>query len=167
MSKIVPFEGMMIFQKDFLDYTGFKLSYCHLQGKEKEPMKKIRIFGVFFLAGVLLVACGAKGTLLGEDDAGRQVELAVGEKLLVTLESNPTTGFSWFVDEINERVLVQQGETEYEGSGPPIPGSGGTETFIFEAVGTGETTLVLIYHRPWEEGVDPIETYSVTIVVVE
>lgn len=126
-------------------------------------MKKAKLFGIFFLAGVLLMACGAKEDVLHEEDSGRQIELAVGEKMLVTLESNPTTGFVWEVADIDENVLSQQG-TEYDADSPELIGSGGEETFIFEAVGIGETVLLLIYHQPWED-VPPVEAFSVTVVV--
>ncbi len=127
-------------------------------------MKKAKLLGIFFLAGVLLVACGAKEDALREEDAGRQVELAVGEKMLVTLASNPTTGYQWDLAEMDESVLAQLG-TEYDSDSPQLIGSGGEETFTFEAVGVGETALQLIYHRPWEEDVPPVETFTVTVVV--
>ena len=127
-------------------------------------MKKM--FGLFFLVTLLLTACGAKETSLEAEDAGRQIELAVGEKMLVTLASNPTTGYQWAVAEIDESVLAQLG-TEYDADSPQLTGSGGEETFTFEAVGVGETALQLIYHRAWEEDVPPVGAFSVTIVVTE
>ena len=127
-------------------------------------MRKAKLFGIFFLVGVLLVACGAKEEVFHEEDAGRQVELAVGEKMLVTLASNPTTGYQWDLAEMDESVLAQSG-TEYDSDSPQLIGSGGEETFTFEAVGVGETALQLIYHRPWEEDVPPVETFTVTVVV--
>jgi len=129
-------------------------------------MKKIRLLGMFFLAGVFLIACGAKETSLEAEDVGRQIELAVGEKMLVTLTSNPTTGYQWEVAEIDESVLAQLG-TDYDADSPQLVGSGGEETFTFEAVGTGETALQLIYHRSWEEDVPPVDAFSVTVVVTE
>ena len=129
-------------------------------------MKKISLLGMFFLAGVFLIACGAKETALEAEDAGRQIELAVGEKMQVTLKSNPTTGYQWEVADIDESVLLQLG-AEYDADSPQLTGAGGEEAFTFEAVGTGETALQLIYHRSWEVDAPPVETFSVTIVVTE
>jgi len=130
-------------------------------------MKKINLFGIFFLASLLLVACSSKNDALGKDDSGREITLKVGEKFQVTLESNPTTGYQWDVDDVDESVLKQQGDSSYsaETSNPNIVGSGGEETFTFEAVGTGNTTLKLVYHRPWEEGVEPVEIFTLRVVV--
>ena len=64
-------------------------------------------------------------------------------------------------------LLTQLGEVEFRqapAEGKPVTGAGGTETFRFAAA-TGETTLTLVYHRPWEEDVEPLETFTVQVVV--
>lgn len=106
-------------------------------------------------------------TLDARDDRDR-IELQSGQILVITLPSNPSTGFQWQVVEADEDILQQRGEAEFVVSDPrdpPPPGTGGAETFRFEAVGAGQTALELVYHRAWEEGVDPLETFSVQVVV--
>jgi predicted secreted protein len=103
-----------------------------------------------------------------ENDADSQVELEQGQILVVTLESNPTTGYRWEVVENQESILQQMGEAEFKQSdtgGPPLVGAGGWEIFRFKAISTGQTSLKLVYHRPWEEGVEPINTFSIEVVV--
>jgi len=120
----------------------------------------------------LLYACAAetsqeqsKSTIqLTEADAGRLFELRVGDTLEVTLLGNPTTGFQWEVSEINSAILEPIGEPKFEPSSNAV-GSGGNVTLRFEAVGTGQTELKLIHHRPFEENVPPIQTFEVTITV--
>jgi inhibitor of cysteine peptidase len=105
---------------------------------------------------------------LSAKDRGGQVEVDVGQVLVLTLESNPTTGYSWQVVEAGDSVLRQTGEPEFKAASeldPPLLGAGGVEVFRFEAVGAGETRLELVYQRPWEEGVEPLETFSVQVVV--
>jgi inhibitor of cysteine peptidase len=105
---------------------------------------------------------------LAAEDGGGRIEVNVGQVLVLTLESNPTTGFSWEVVEAEDSVLRQRGEAEFKAASeldPPLVGAGGVEVFRFEAVEAGETRLELVYHRPWEEGVEPLETYSVQVVV--
>ncbi len=132
-------------------------------------MKKSMYLIVFVLLIVSLTACGGGGedVALRAEDAGKEVTLQVGEKIQVTLDSNPTTGYQWDVEDVDESVLKQQGDSVYraETSNPNIVGSGGEETFTFEAVGTGTTTLKLIYHQPWEEGVEPAEVFTLRVVV--
>jgi inhibitor of cysteine peptidase len=99
------------------------------------------------------------------DDAGRKVQLDKGQTLAVTLEGNPTTGYSWEVAEpLDEQVLRQVGEAEFKAESEAL-GAGGVQILRFEAVNAGQTTLNLVYHRSWEEGVEPLETYSLQIVV--
>jgi inhibitor of cysteine peptidase len=120
----------------------------------------------FFLMVALFSGCGTNGISLTDADDGKQITVKSGDVVAVTLVSNPTTGYSWQVIEIDDVVLVQEGDPEYKQSPGPegLVGAGGTETFRFKAVGTGETKLGLGYMRPWES-VPPIETYAVTIRV--
>jgi len=110
---------------------------------------------------------GTADVMLGAADNGSQAELSSGQVLEVTLASNPTTGYSWQVSEVDGAVLTQLGEAEFQQApteGEPLVGAGGTETFRFVAA-TGETTLALVYHRPWEEDVEPLEIFTVQVVV--
>jgi inhibitor of cysteine peptidase len=144
----------------------------------------LRIKLAFSLMAVLVLAAGcASGDsaptggnidrgeettiVLGAEDEGTLVELSPGQVLEVTLASNPTTGYSWEVSEVVESVLTQMGEAEFLEAlkeSEQLVGAGGTETFRF-ASATGETTLTLVYHRPWEKDVEPLETFTVQVVV--
>jgi len=99
------------------------------------------------------------------DDDGREKQLQKGQTLVVTLEGNPTTGYSWEVAEpLDEQVLRQVGEPEFKAESDLV-GAGGVQILRFEAVNAGQTTLKLAYRRPWEKDVDPLETYSIQVVV--
>ena len=130
--------------------------------------KLMRTFVVmsFFMVMALFSGCGTHGTSLTNADNGKQITAKTGETLTLTLDSNPTTGYSWQVLEINNTILVQQGDPEYKQAlgTEGLVGSGGTETFRFNAAGAGTTTLKLGYMRPWES-VPPIETFTVQVIV--
>ncbi len=111
-----------------------------------------------------LSACGPGATRLSKTDAGKTIELRAGDKLQVVLEGNPTTGYQWQVREVDAAVLKVSGEPEYK-SESSLTGAGGQYTFHFESLAPGQTVLQLIYHRPFEKNVAPIETYQVTVVV--
>jgi inhibitor of cysteine peptidase len=120
----------------------------------------------FFLAMAFFSGCGTNEAQATQADNGGRITLQPGEVMTVTLNSNPTTGYGWQVLKINNAILVQEGDSVYEQSenSEGLVGAGGTETFRFKAVGSGETSLELGYMRPWED-VPPIETYSVLVIV--
>ena len=120
----------------------------------------------FFLAPALFSSCGTQGTQITDVDNGKQITIRSGDVATVTLVSNPTTGYSWQVMEVDNTILVQDGNPEYKGAqgSEGLVGASGTETFRFKAVGTGTTTLELGYMRPWES-VPPIETFNIQVVV--
>ncbi|MHC4532825.1 MAG: protease inhibitor I42 family protein [Planctomycetota bacterium] len=105
---------------------------------------------------------------VNEADNGGQIELEQSQILVVTLESNPTTGYSWQQAENQEPFLEQMGESEFippdEGE-PPIVGAGGWEIFRFKAISAGNMTLQLVYRRPWEEGVEPVKTFTLDLAI--
>ena len=130
--------------------------------------KPIYILLLFLVASLLaLTGCAsAKEVTTGMDADGTQVDLKEGQMLVISLESNPSTGFGWHVAEIDEAIIQQAGETEFiqEESDEQLVGTGGMEVLRFEATGSGTTTLTLAYARIWEDVV-PEKTFTITIVV--
>jgi inhibitor of cysteine peptidase len=100
---------------------------------------------------------------------GTTQQLTVGQVLAITLESNPSTGYGWFVGQVDTAILTQLGDPQYQepqSSGTtPIVGAAGTETYYFQAAATGTTTLTLEYKRGWETGVAPEKTITLTVEV--
>ena len=109
--------------------------------------------------------CGPKPVSLDAGDNGGQVELSAGQRLTVSLPGNPSTGYTWEVGEGTGGVLLPVGEAGFVSDDPNLVGAGGTLTLTFEAAQAGTTTLVLVYHRPWETDVEPLDTFTVTVTV--
>ena len=128
---------------------------------------RYRLLVVVILFAMLPTAgCASASDEIDVDmsDNGGQVDLNVGQILVVSLESNPTTGYRWEVAEIDDEILRQEGEAEYEAESDLV-GAGGVETFRFKALAAGEGELKLVYRRSWEEGVEPIEVFSIEVDV--
>jgi inhibitor of cysteine peptidase len=133
------------------------------------PNNRFSFIGLLTLLIALTVATGCspqqQEVKASIDDNGREMQLKKGQTLVVTLEGNPTTGYSWEVAEpLNEQVLRQVGEAEFKAESDRV-GAGGVQILRFEAVNAGKTTLKLVYHRPWEKDVESLETYSTQVVV--
>ncbi|MEI6403765.1 MAG: protease inhibitor I42 family protein, partial [Actinomycetota bacterium] len=117
----------------------------------------MRTLAVFVMvAAATLGACGSKDEGAGENlatgdvtvTASGPVSVSVGQTLVVSLPSNPSTGYSWTVSGApDSAVLTQDGDITYTPSNPDVvmPGSGGSETVRFTATAAGTTTVVLDY----------------------
>ncbi len=104
------------------------------------------------------------GIKLTANDNGRSIELQVGQVLAFTLDANPSTGYSWEMTKIDQKILQQIGEAEFTPDST-LPGAGGQQVFRFKAVSAGQTALNLIYHRTWEKDVAPLQTFSLQVIV--
>jgi flavodoxin len=76
---------------------------------------------------------------------------------LVSLDGNPTTGYSWEYRQSKDGV-VREVSKKYEPQKTSLAGSGGVFTFVFEGISQGETELTFEYLRPWEKNVKPAQT---------
>jgi inhibitor of cysteine peptidase len=132
------------------------------------------------LAGIAIIVVVAKSLLGGDVTSGQfpaevqvsetsnggVVKLARGGVLIVALASNPSTGFSWRLDE-RSSTGIQIIETRYvpPGSTGPILGAPGTEVMTFKASEEGTARLVLEYRRGFEPGLPAEQTFRLTIEV--
>jgi len=103
-------------------------------------------------------------TLMNSDD-GMTIGLKVGQMLAVRLDSNPSTGYSWQVGQVDDTILKQQGEPQFIQPADAPPGAGGAQVFLFTAAAGGSTTLMLVYKRSFEPDVAPVQTFTVHVTV--
>jgi len=123
----------------------------------------VAVLALLVMAGIS--GCSAQSVLALEgDDDGREITLQKGQNLTIKLEGNPTTGYSWEIVETEGAILQQVGEPEFEAESDLL-GAPGTQTLRFEAVETGQMELKLVYQRPWETDVEPVETFTVQVTV--
>jgi inhibitor of cysteine peptidase len=134
--------------------------------------KKMYPFGgaliaILIIAAVLMAYAPRKtpGELtLSEADSGKTIEFKTGQIVSITLEANPTTGYTWDVVEApSVQVMRQVGEIEFEPESDLI-GAGGVQTVRFEVVNPGQTSLTLAYHRPWETAMEPLNKFSISVI---
>ena len=92
-----------------------------------------------------------------------EFELHVGDTLEVALDSNPSTGYTWTIDDLAGNTLEPIGESQLS-STSNLPGEGGVETFRFKAVTQGGGDLTLSYLKIRDDDAETTE-FSVTIVV--
>jgi predicted secreted protein len=84
----------------------------------------------------------------------RDVELTPPGSLIVTLGTNPTTGYQWEEAVIGDTSLIEQDSRNYVA--PPTTGgtvgAPGKAVWVFNSLKTGTTTISMSYSRLWTGG---------------
>ena len=111
-----------------------------------------------------LIPLSVQALELGERDNGRSISVPLAEKLTITLPGNPTTGYRWELAAVNRRVLAAEADAGFVSDSDRV-GAGGKFRFSFTAVQPGKSALKLVYRRPWEKGVAPVQTFNLTVNV--
>ncbi len=110
----------------------------------------------------------AAANVLTAADDSKTVQVQVGQAIVITLDSNATTGYRWRLGQPLDEAVVRLEGSEYLAP-TPVPGlvgAGGREVWRFTAIGRGQTALAMQYVRPFETTPTPARTFSVTLVVV-
>jgi predicted secreted protein len=96
---------------------------------------------------------------LGPDDAGRTVEVAPGDRLVLSLPETAATGYTWQVEELPAGAEVV--EERFERVGPGVGGSS-RHVFVLRAPDAAGA-LRLRYLRPWAGERSVVERYEITV----
>ena len=105
-------------------------------------------------------------TTVTEADKGKTVNICQNDLGRIKLKENPTTGYRWAIDEINEEVLELEGSVFAMAPDAGI-GGGGEQTFTFKARKIGTTRVELKLWREWEGEESIIDRFDVTIQVLD
>jgi inhibitor of cysteine peptidase len=133
----------------------------------------LRIFkftSIMFLF-LLLTACVSQASAKNQivtiniQDAGKTITLHSGDSLVIDLDGNPSTGYTWVLANQDLKTVTQKGDAVVKESDSKLIGSPQQTEFTFTASSTGTETLTLNYLRTWEKGTAPTQTFEVTIVV--
>lgn len=108
---------------------------------------------------------GARGKVVDVDEgsAGKTIELAAGQSLVVSLAATPSTGFDW--DVVKAPPALAAPEMGFVKGGEQ-PGAAGKRRLTFavkSALPAGEHELVLGYARSFEKGVAPFKTFKLKL----
>jgi len=127
----------------------------------------ITILAIVAIGGTVAAASADNSgpRVVNVSESGKQIELSPGDSLVVTLDSNPSTGFAWSISAITDEGVIDDVNNEFKGADTGMMGAGGQEVWTFEAGDKGTSTIEMQYSRPWETGIEPAATFNVTVVV--
>ena len=66
-------------------------------------------------------------------DNGENVSLFAGQELIIQLDGNPTTGYTWETKDLDTNLFRQVGDVQFTSSNPKLVGSGGVQTLLIQA----------------------------------
>jgi predicted secreted protein len=92
------------------------------------------------------------------EDAGKSVQIKVGETISVALSGVPTAGYLWAASAPPAFVKASEGPGGATSTAQFTPGfAGGNhwEVVVFEAIAPGEAEITLAQRRPWEDTAEP------------
>lgn len=102
---------------------------------------------------------------INEQRNGDTVRMTAGQLLVLTLPSNPSTGYGWEITGLNPNLLKEDGPPATgRSTGQPMPGEPGTITYRFRAIGEGSATLQLGRRRSFEPPtIPPIQEFRIQV----
>lgn len=129
-------------------------------------MVVMTVLAIVAIAGVACTASADNSVpaVVNVTESGKQITLSPGDSLVVTLDSNPSTGFAWTISEITDEAIIDDVSNAFVGADTGMMGAGGREVWTFEAGDKGTSTIEMWYSRSWES-VQPAATFNVTVVV--
>ncbi len=119
-----------------------------------------------FVAGVSTCNLALRAyRVISESDSPGEVTLRIGDRLMVLLAGNPTTGYSWSVPVVyGYEPLQESAGVEYRQSPGGLLGAGGQFLYRYWAIDAGTQAFSFSYARPWET-TGPIATLAFTVTV--
>ena len=86
-----------------------------------------------------------------------------GKTAVISLASNPTTGYEWSYEIVGSSVEFKEKSYTSDDKTGKLIGAGGTDSFTFEAVKDGKTTVIFTYARSWEATDSTTRTFTFTV----
>jgi inhibitor of cysteine peptidase len=115
-----------------------------------------------FAASVMLPSGGVTATI-GAGDNGKTITIDEGSSLKISLDENPTTGFSWNESVTSGLTVI---DSRYISSNSGLVGAGGVHEWTVEATGKGAQKFSAVYKRPWEPATGNETTFTIYVDVV-
>ncbi|NWA01453.1 protease inhibitor I42 family protein [Pseudomonas gingeri] len=120
------------------------------------------------LSLVLLTACAQqpRQNVTVENQRECPMQLKTGQNMILSLPSNPTTGYRWAIQDSAGGVLKSLGPEVYRNpENSDVIGAAGQSTWRFQAFAAGTGRLRLTYQQPWAPEVPPVQSFDCPIVV--
>jgi inhibitor of cysteine peptidase len=101
--------------------------------------------------------------VIGEGHNGGAISAKPGDRIVVRVPENPTTGYQWRAEPADSGVLELQSD-QFMPPASQAPGGGGVRTLQYLARGAGNTSVTLQLARSWEANA-PQSQFKIQVTV--
>jgi inhibitor of cysteine peptidase len=98
-------------------------------------------------------------------ESGHVVNVNTEQIFAIVLEANPTTGYSWSISADPDPAVAVFVDSQALPPATSLLGAPGRECFRFRSTGAGQTSVGLVYTRPFEPNAPPAQSVDVAITV--
>lgn len=106
--------------------------------------------------------------VLTEADQGSQIQVRVGSQIQVRLPENPSTGYTWQLNGLDNRYVEFVGQQNFVPDGTAaMAGRPGLKAITFHVKQVGTAILDLANYRIWEGAASAVDKFKVSLTIVE
>ncbi len=98
-------------------------------------------------------------------DNGSSIQADAGSTIIISLESNPGTGYAWALDTTDPNV-IENISSDAKSPGATAIGTGINQYFTFKALKKGNCKISLKNKRQWEGDASAIKRFEIDVNVV-
>jgi inhibitor of cysteine peptidase len=124
-----------------------------------------RFLSIVLAAAFFSIAAVSASSICDNAPCEKPINVSQGENFNISLESNPgSTGFEWWSQFETEYLSLVDSAFVPGDQGAGMVGAPGKQLFTFNAKKAGETDVIMLYLRPWENGtIDQRKIFPVNI----
>ena len=115
----------------------------------------MKIYFILLISIVLLftlIGCSPTTIIIKENNQEKKYSLKKGDIVKVILNANPSTGYKWQIENIdNSKIKIVEETYTANKVQSDIVGSGGNKIYLFKAISKGNTSIEFEYSRPFEK----------------
>lgn len=117
---------------------------------------------ILALAILSIVGICSANNICDTAECETPITVVVGEEFTISLESNPSTGFDWWID--FDPIQLDLITKTFVPSSEILRGAPGLKNFTFAANEPGETHVFMLELQPWVNGtIGTLKIYPVEI----
>ena len=141
----------------------------------------MRTLGGIVVAAILVLAgCGGQAAApvapgvtvdcatfqaAGTTPVTQQLTVPVGSAFVVTLCSNPSTGYAWEEPTWDGDAGIELSTSATAQGVGGMPGSAGDQSFTFATTDLGTSQIQFVYSQPWEGGTKAAWLFDLDVTV--